>query len=1168
MNVKTYKTTCSYCGVGCGMIVKKDRNNRLTVEGDPDHPVNKGMLCSKGMNLQYVVQDTSDRLLYPQMRWSRDHPLERVSWDTAMNRAAAVFRATIEKYGPDSVGFYVSGQCLTEEYYIANKLVKGFLGTNNIDTNSRLCMSTAVAAHTSMLGEDVVPVCYDDIELSDCLLIAGANPAWCHPILFRRIEAHKRSNPNVKIIVVDPRATQSCASADLHLQILPGTDVYLFHAIARILLENGDVDYDFISRHTENFEIYRDALLEMSVSEFASACDVPERDIRLAAAWIAESNGFLTLWAMGLNQSSIGFRKNSALISLNLLTGKIGKPGSGPFSLTGQPNAMGGREVGGLATMLAAHRSVTNADHRKEVEEFWRGGTVSSKPGLTAVEMLEALERKELKALWIVCTNPLVTWPDARRAEAALKNARFLVVQDISHKSDTVKLADLVLPAAGHFEKEGTMTNSERRITHLQKILDPPGEAKPDADILLAFAKAMGFTGFDHSSAADIYREHAQLTKNTNIDISGLSYERLEGEGSFQWPVLDQNHPGTARLFTDHRFHTPTGRARFPVSNDRENLSEPATPKFPLILTTGRIRDQWHTMTKTGKVNKLKRHIAKPFLEINPFDAEQRAIREGDVVVVHNDRGRVQVKARITTDIRKGVVFLPMHWGLAFNDDLARTNNLTSTLTDPVSREPDFKFSTVEVAPYLKPEEKIIVAGAGAAAYRFICSYRALNVQDRITVISKEKDIFYNRVLLPEYANEKLSWTRLQKFKPGEVESMDVELQPGNSIVSINRQEKYIMDSFGQRQYYDKLILATGSRANLPKDAPSNLKGVFTMRTRQDADKLRRYVTPGSHVLVVGGGLLGLELASSLRDIDMDVSVAQLGSRLMERQVDLQGGELLLDFIEERGITVYMNDQVQTVTSIDHEEMQVRFRSGKMIVVKAIVYAVGTQLNIEYAIDAGLETARGVIVNDRMQTNEPDIFAVGEIAEHRGKTFGITAAAERQADVLANFIAGDMQSTYEGSASMNILKLEGLDLCSIGMPDVPPGEEGYDEIIFIDKAKRYYKKCVIRDDRLVGAILIGDKNEFAEFKDLIENQTELSEKRLELLRSGRKVEAPLGPIVCSCNNVGTGNISKLINSGCSTLHELCVASGAGLGCGSCKPEIQQLISETTNASKR
>jgi ferredoxin-nitrate reductase len=1159
MNLKSYKTTCSYCGVGCGMIVKKDRNDRITIEGDPDHPVNRGMLCSKGLNLHYAIQNTEDRLLYPQMRWSRNHPLERVTWDDAFKRAAAVFRSTIKMYGPDSVGFYVSGQCLTEEYYIANKLVKGFLGTNNIDTNSRLCMSTAVAAHTAMLGEDAVPICYDDIELSDCLLIAGANPAWCHPILFRRMEAHKKLNPGVKLIVVDPRKTQSCAVADLHLQIIPGTDIYLYHGIGRVLLESGDVDYNFITNHTENFEHYREALLRHSVEDFASLCGVGADDIRLAAQWIADAKGFLTLWAMGLNQSSIGVKKNTALISLNLLTGKIGRPGSGPFSLTGQPNAMGGREVGGLATMLAAHRQIANETHRREVQEFWKSGPIADKPGLTATQMLEALESGKLRALWVICTNPVISWPDARRAEAALKNAKFLVVQDISKRSDTVQFADLVLPAAGHMEKEGTMTNSERRITLLEKILDPPGEAKPDVEILSSFARAMGFQGFDHGTTSEIYDEHAQLTKGTNIDISGLNYQRLTKEGSIQWPVPNSSHQGTSRLFDNHRFYTPSGKARFATNNDAENLSEPLTPEFPLVLTTGRIRDQWHTMTKTGKVNKLKRHIDKPFLEINPVDADLRNIRNSDIVVVANSRGKVQVRAKVTDDVRPGVVFLPMHWGLSFNDDLARANNLTSTLTDPVSKEPDFKFSAVDVSLYVKKKEKIIIAGAGAASYRFICSYRALNPTDTIDVISKEEDVFYNRVLLPEYANEKLTWARLQKFRPNEIDAYDVGLQSLNEIVSINRVEKYIVDKYQRKQYYDKLILATGSRANLPKDAAAGMNGVFTMRTRKDADQLKSYLTRGAQVLIVGGGLLGLELASSLRDIDIEVSVAQLGSRLMERQIDRQGGELLLDFIEEKGITVYMNDQVQSVMRTDDKEMQVRFRSGKIIVVKALVYAVGTQLNIEYAIDAGLDMARGIIVNDRMQTSDPDIFAIGEIAEHRGKTFGITAAAERQADVVANFIAGDMQSTYEGTAPMNILKLEGLDLCSIGIAEVPPGGEDYEEVLFIDKAKRFYKKCIIKDDRLVGAVLIGDKSEFAEFKELIENRSELSERRLELLRSGKKVDPPIGKIVCSCNNVGDGNLRQLINAGCSTLPDLCTKSGAGLGCGSCKPEIQLML---------
>lgn len=1160
----SFKTTCSYCGVGCGIVVKKDKKNNLTVEGDKDHPVNKGMLCSKGMNLHYAVQDSSDRLLYPEMRWSRHHPYERVSWDTAMKRSAAVFRSIISKYGPDSIGFYVSGQCLTEEYYVANKLVKGFLGTNNIDTNSRLCMSSAVAAYTAMLGEDAVPVSYEDIELADCFLIAGANPAWCHPILFRRTEAHKQKNPQVRIIVVDPRKTQTCSIADLHLQITPGTDIYLYNAIARTLIENGEADSNFIARHTEQFETYRDSVFKVTVEDAARICDVPEDAIRLAATYIASAKGFLTLWAMGLNQSVVGVKKNTALISLNLLTGHIGKPGSGPFSLTGQPNAMGGREVGGLATMLAAHRKIEDPGHRKEVQEFWGVDALPEKPGLTAIQMIEALERGSLKAVWIVCTNPLVSLPDSRRVEAAFKNARFIVVQEISEKSDTLKFADVILPAAGHFEKEGTMTNSERRISHLSKVTEPPGEAKADVEILCLFAKAMGFKGFDYQSPSAIYDEHCRLTKGTNLDISGLSYHRLKSQGTFQWPVPAPDHPGTPRLFTDHSFFTKNKKGKFLALDHPENLSEPVTQELPLILTTGRIRDQWHTMTKTGKVNKLRQHIDKPYLEIHPDDAAIRNIQDGDVIVAENARGTVRVHAKVTADIKKGVVFIPMHWGKILTQDQARVNNLTSLLSDPVSKEPDFKFSAVQVTLFRKPVEKIVVAGAGAAAYRFLYTYRSLNRQDEIIVFSKEKNSFYNRVLLPEYVNDKLDWDKLRKLKKDEKDQMDFILHPENEIISINRQQKCVTDNQGRTYPYDKLILATGSRAHLPNDAPENLDNVLTIRTRQDADKLKKYLKPGGHILIIGGGLLGLELAVSLREINVQVSILQLGSRLMERQIDNIAGQLLLDYIDEKDITVYMNDQLLHATQDEPtKKLKVQLRSGKIISADAMVYAVGTRPNIEFAQEAAIESARGILVNDFLQTNDPDIFAIGEIAEHNGKTLGITSAAEKQADVLARFLHGDLQSTYDGAVSMNILKLQGFDLCSIGIPEIPAKSEGYDEILFIDKSMGYYKKCIIKDDRLVGAILVGDKSEFSEFKNLIENKIELSEKRLQLLRSGKKAEPVLGKLVCSCNQIGAGNLHALIRKGHRNLLDLCERSGAGSGCGSCKPEIQQILKEMT-----
>ncbi|MBA4057254.1 MAG: NAD(P)H-nitrite reductase, partial [Marivirga sp.] len=538
----------------------------------------------------------------------------------------------------------------------------------------------------------------------------------------------------------------------------------------------------------------------------------------------------------------------------------------------------------------------------------------------------------DLKAVWIVCTNPMVSLPDSRRAEAALKNARFVVVQDISNRSDTVSFADLVLPAAGHFEKEGTMTNSDRRISHLSKVLDPPGEAMADTDILCMFAREMGFKGFDYKSAADIFAEHTQLTKGTNIDISGLSYERLKSEGTFQWPVLSSTHPGTSRLFTDRLFYTPSKRARFFPLDNPQNLSESPTNEFPLILTTGRIRDQWHTMTKTGKVNKLRQHIDKPFLEIHPDDAMIRNISEGDVVVVSNTRGEVRVTAKVTSEIKKGVVFLPMHWGKTLSMDLGRANNLTSMLVDPVSKEPDFKYAIIQVQKYKKPFEKIIIAGAGAAAYRFICTYRSINKTDEIQVFSKENDPFYNRVLLPEYVNDTLPWESLQKFRRGEFESMNVQLNLDNEITSINRANKHVVDKHGKKHYYDKLIIATGSRANIPKDAPVDLPGVFTMRTRYDADSLKNFLKPDGSVLIIGGGLLGLELAASLREIEINVSILQLGSRLMERQIDNLSGQLLLDFVDEKEIKVYLNDQVKSIESSKHTNgLSAQLRSGKIL---------------------------------------------------------------------------------------------------------------------------------------------------------------------------------------------------------------------------------------------
>jgi ferredoxin-nitrate reductase len=1159
---QTYKTTCAYCGVGCGVLVHKDKKGGLRVEGDPDHPVNRGLLCSKGMNLHYTVMDRSDRLLYPHMRPSRQAPLERVSWDAALGRAAAVFKTLIGKYGPDSVGFYVSGQCLTEEYYLVNKLVKGFLGTNNLDTNSRLCMSSAVAGYKMALGEDSVPVSYDDIEAADCFLIAGANPAWCHPILFRRMEAHKAANPGVKFIVVDPRKTQTAGMADLHLQINPGTDIVLYHAIARGLIEREKIDEAFIRDHTEGFGAFREKVMERTIAQAARLCGVSADDIRWAVEYIGRAKGFLTMWAMGLNQSTIGVNKNLALINLNLITGQIGKPGAGPFSLTGQPNAMGGREVGGLATMLAAHRDLHNPVHRQEVADFWGVPSVPEKPGYTATEMFAALRDGRLKALWIICTNPLVSLPDANLVEEAMRRAKFVVVQDISGRSDTVPFADLVLPAAAWAEKTGTMTNSERRISYLNGVVVPPGEALPDAEILWRFARKMGFEkGFPYSDVAQVYDEHVRLTKGTRIDVSGLSHERLRERGSIQWPVPDAGSAGTPRLFTDRQFYRPGGRARIHTVAD-ENQSEPLTPAFPLVLTTGRIRDQWHTMTKTGKVNKLKAHIDKPVLDIHPADAAGRGIGEGDPVTITSPRGEVRVTAKLTRDVKKGVVFLPMHWGKILGRNFGRANNLTSDRVDPVSKEPDFKFSAVQVARYVKPQQKIIVVGAGAGAYRFVTQYRQRNPTDEIHVFSREAFSFYNRVLLPDYLSGELPWERLLKLTDTDVAGMNVHLHGGLSIEKIDRARKTVTDANGEEHAYDLLVLGMGSRATVLRHLDTGLAGVFTMRTRPDADRLKAYTGPGDHVVVIGGGLLGLELAASLREVGMRVTIIQRSARLMDRQLDDIGSRLLHEEMTDRGVDIYYNNEVKSLTGKDRVT-GARLASGETLTCQAVVMAVGTTPNVEIPRAAGLPTNRGVVVNEYLQTADPAVFALGEMAEFNGTLFGITAAAEEQADVLVNYLNGDPGSYYRGSLFMNILKMAGLHLCSLGVVTVPPGEPGYEEVVFMDLSKRYYKKCIIHHDRLVGAILFGDKSEFGEYKELIVKGTELSEKRLGLLRAGQSPRAGvLGKLVCACHNVGEGNLRQAVEGGCRTLPDLCAATGAGTGCGSCRPEVKAILAST------
>lgn len=1163
MQIKeTNPSTCSYCGVGCGVTVEKLGNHEIRVEGDKEHPANLGLLCSKGRNLHYTVMDRSDRILYPMKRSDRKEELKRISWNQALDSISEKFKQLIQTYGPDSVGFYVSGQLLTEEYYIINKLIKGFIGSNNIDTNSRLCMSSAVVGYKMSLGEDSVPVSYEDIELADCFLIAGANPAWCHPILFRRIEAQKKNFPNTKLIVVDPRRTDTCEDADLHLQIHPGTDIYLFHAIAKILIDQNWIDRSFIESHTDGFSELKTFLETFDLQEAANTCGIPIEDITLAARYIHEAKGFLSLWAMGLNQSVIGVNKNLALLNLSLITGKIGKPGSGPFSLTGQPNAMGGREVGGLCNLLPAHRDLSNPEHRNEVEMFWgiSEGKIQSKPGYTAVEMFENLKTGKMKAVWIVCTNPTTSLPDARTVEQGLREAELVVVQDISMSSAAIPYADFVLPAAGWAEKQGTMTNSDRRVTYLSKVIDPPGEATADTWIIQKFAEKMGYgASFAYNSEEDVFLEHAALTKGTKIDISGLNYSILQKKRSVQWPFPENSLDGTPRLFTDHKFYRTNGKAKiFDVKPD--DTSEKTSEQFPLILTTGRIRDQWHTMTRTGKVRKLMEHKSEPYLEIHPTNAKSIGIEDQELVEVFNERGLVRVRAKITDTIKEGTVFLPMHWGKKKQNDESRANNLTNKEFDPFSKQPGFKISAVQIRKYQKEKEKILIIGGGNSTSAFIKHYKELCPEDEITVLCKEENPLYNRILLPDFISGEKLFMELASVSPEEVQSWDIELHASTSVTTILPEAKLVKDSLGNSYSYNKLIIATGSSAQIPKTISPNMVGVFSLRAKTDADKIKGFFVPDSHVLIVGGGLLGLELASALKSLQVKVTVLVRTDRLMSKQLDLVACEILREEIESRGIEVLFNSEIAKVHGFDRVSY-VELKDGKKLYPDGIVYAMGTSPNLSLAKEMGIEIGEGIKVNEFLQTSDPDIYAIGEVAEHASGVYGTVLAAEEQAKIAAGHIYGYRFHTYSGSLHSNLLKIPGLELVSLRLPGVQFENltDEYEEIVFMDRKKRKYKKCIVKGDKLVGAILVGDKSEFVEYKNLIASGLELGEKRQQLLSSISTAKPPKGVLVCSCNGVGRGNIEDVIRDGAKDLSEIMSKTGAGTGCGSCRPEVSQIL---------
>ncbi|MBO9489375.1 nitrate reductase [Endozoicomonas sp. G2_1] len=701
--VNLVQTSCPYCGVGCGLDVTKAGNMPVSLQGSSDHPANYGRLCIKGTNLLETI-DREGRLLAPEVNG------QTVTWPQATDYVAEQFNKIIAEHGPDAVAFYVSGQILTEDYYVANKLIKGFIGSANIDTNSRLCMSSAVAGYKRAFGSDTVPCNYQDLECCDLLVLIGSNAAWTHPVLFQRIERAKKINPELKIVVVDPRRTASCEIADLHLPLKADTDVALFNGLLNYLIEHGAIDQDYIDDHCQNWSETKANVSRCSLAATAEYCDLDLGLLEQFYHLFTHTNKTISFYSMGVNQSEQGTDKCNAIINCHLATGRIGKPGAAPFSITGQPNAMGGREVGGLANMLAAHMDIDNAEHKAWLQTFWQSPTMAQQAGTKAIDMFDQIAEGKIKAVWIMATNPMVSVPNRAKVSEALSNCPLVVVSDCMASTDTMAYANVKLPATTWGEKNGTVTNAERRISRQRGLMQAPGQARNDWQIISEVGQKMGFSqAFDYRDVSEIFKEHAELSAYNNgvngypvrdFDISGLaelSQKQYDNLRPIQWPVNSQYPEGCSRLFSDGKFYTPSGKANF-VSVSAKQRSSITCREFPYVLNSGRLRDHWHTMSRTGKSPTLAKHTKEPFVDIHPLDAKSLSLETGDFVELSAAHGELLLPVKLTEAQRRGELFAPLHW----NQQTASAAHISAcygSWHDPVSGQPALKSGAVQLKP-------------------------------------------------------------------------------------------------------------------------------------------------------------------------------------------------------------------------------------------------------------------------------------------------------------------------------------------------------------------------------------------------------------------------------------------------------------------------------------
>jgi len=1187
--------------------VAKTEGGRLrSVEGDPIYPVNRGRTCRKPLELPAAVH-AADRAQTPLLRERRNGRFHPSEWDAIMPELAGRLRAIVDEHGPDAVAFYLSGQLLTEDYYAAVKLAKGFLGTNNVDSNSRLCMASAVAGYNGAFGSDGPPPAYADIEQADCFLLLGTNTAACHPIVWSRIQERQREGATV--ICADPRRTATARGSDLHLPVRCGTDLALLNAMLGVLDREDLVDRDFVARHTTGWEEARAVAREWTPERAQEVCGVPAADIESAARRFAAGRS-LVLWSMGANQSSAGTLKNRALINLCLAAGQVGKPGCGPFSLTGQPNAMGGRESGGAAQTLPGYRLVESETDRAEMTRLWGLPDdvpgISPRPGLTAVDLFEALEAGEVKAVWIVATNPVVSMPDAARARAALERAELVVVQDAYHPTETSALAHAVLPAAAWLEKDGTMTNSERRTGLMRKALDPPGAALPDWRIFQRLASELGFgEHFGWTRTSEVYDELAALTSGRVCDQSGLSHDLLARHGGIQWPFPAAGRPAKddvetvrqrergarggpklrelhddepRRLYEGGRFPTPDGRARFAPTPHADPAEVPGGD-FPLTLTTGRVANHWHTLTRTGKSDALRSESPDPFLELHPDDAEQAGVEDGEPVRLVSRRGEASLRAVVDPSLPRGTCFAPMHWGaLHAPAGSGWANTTTSPAKDPTSSQPELKAAAVRVEPvggrpdrrrpssteaglravrgHSARRRRLVVVGTGMSGLRV-----AEEVLDRsptgfaVTMLGEEPGPTYNRIMLSKVLARTAGPEDVELQPPSWYSSRGVDLRGGSPAERVDLERRRVIGPDGEVHSFDALVLATGSRPFVPPIPGAERAHVHAFRTAADARAIATAADRSQRAVVVGGGLLGLEAAAGLLAHDLEVSVVEVADRLMPQQLDHGGARTLARALAELGVSAMVGRRVEEIT-----DGEVVLDGGEALLADLVVVAAGVRPETSLAGEAGIAVGRGILVDDELRTDAPGVWAVGECAEHRGQVYGLWAPLAEQARAAGAAVVGDPGGFAGAATTATTLKIAGVDLFTGG----PAGADGeQDELLYCDSARGVYRKLVLEGRRLVGAMVVGDGRSSRRLTELLRTGADVPSGVIAPEEAGENGAAePPGEesILCSCNRKTRGEVLGAIRGeGLATLAEVAGATGASTGCGSCAGEVEELL---------